>query len=345
MRGYLLADGDKSVLNDEIIVEDNQSIDFSDDIITVDETIQTIGGIELELVKEITLVADDNESVTISNTGLSTVIIKIPDQTTISATISWNGTIAPPQTVETSGTVQSNYQSPTTAIKVGSSDVVLVFNKAVTLLLEGSTGQTAYKLSGTTNWVLIDTCDGSYDSPTDPDSPNECSITDGVDTKILTYHFTEFTTLSETIASTSSTSSVTTPSSPSSPSSTPSSSGGSGRTGVGPNDWVSDFFDIFVGDTNSPTRVSSQPPFPNWFKEFLVVWWTGDMIGDDEFKSAVGYLLDEKIINIDTPAFPGESFRDFEPSTKYLFKMWSDDKVSESLIIKIIHKHRMIGVW
>ncbi len=69
------------------------------------------------------------------------------------------------------------------------------------------------------------------------------------------------------------------------------------------------------------------------------------MINDDEFTNAVRYLLDKKIIDIDIPTHPGTQIGEITSSTKHLFKMWTDDKLSELIIIKTIHQYRVLGVW
>ncbi|MEX2033461.1 MAG: peptidoglycan-binding domain-containing protein, partial [Candidatus Colwellbacteria bacterium] len=66
-------------------------------------------------------------------------------------------------------------------------------------------------------WVQItNTCSGDYVNPTAPTFPGECAISDGTNTKIVTYHFTTFGSLVATPAPT--------------PTPAPSGGGGSGIT-------------------------------------------------------------------------------------------------------------------
>ena len=217
---------------DEVIFEDDdvelqpgENLDLSDSVTeTLGTTTETIGGQEVELAKKVKITARDKPVITITNAALPTAVIKILDDTTIKSPQTWDGLIKPPTSVSTSGTITGNFLTPTTAISVGSPDVILVFDKAVTILLTGTTGQTAYKTPGSNTWILISGCTGTYATPNDPPANGECSISNGVDTKILTFHFTEFTSLSTPSTPTSTTSA---------PSTSSGSSGGHGKTGVG----------------------------------------------------------------------------------------------------------------
>ncbi|MGI0069785.1 MAG: hypothetical protein ACREAN_05975, partial [Nitrosopumilaceae archaeon] len=58
-----------------------------------------------------------------------------------------------------------------------------------------------YKPAGSNNWIVItNTCGGTYSSPSNPTFPGECFISNGIDTKIVTYHFTTFSSLSTNTA-------------------------------------------------------------------------------------------------------------------------------------------------
>lgn len=220
----LLPPGETAIANNEAVLAPDETLDLSENVITVTETTETIGGIEVDLTQKVKFKTSDGSALTISNTALTSVIVGIPDESTVSAPTTWNGKITPPKQISTSGTVSAGFQTPSTSILIGSPDVILVFDKAVTILLTGTTGQTAYKIPGSNTWILISTCTGTFAIPNDPPANGECSISNGVDTKILTFHFTEFAGLSATPASTPT---------PSTPSTSTGSSGGHGKTGVG----------------------------------------------------------------------------------------------------------------
>lgn len=290
------------------------------------------------LTQQVQLVSNISDNpIILLNTEESEILVKIPDQTKISAPNNWDKTISPPKIVTTTGIAPLGFAIPTSAIQIGSPDVVLVFDSPVTIILNGVTDQMGYKLSGTTEWVFIDHCLGTFDSPTSPIFPGECYITDGTNTKILTYHFTEFTILTEIVTSTSTSSTSTL-------STSTSSTGGSGRTGVGPTSGGSSGYNVSPRDI-SPTVISSSSTFPNWFKMNLVGWWVADAINDEEFKSVVNYLLNENIIDIQVPTHPGFLLGDFPPSTKYLFQLWHDGKINDLSIIKTVHQYRVLGIW
>ena len=216
----------------------------------------------------------------IENTDLAIVLVEIPDKTTLSAPASWDKIIVPPKEIPTTGTIPSGFQTPASVIQIGSPDVVLVFDKTVTIILQGVTGQIAYKLSNQNTWNLISTCTGTYANPTDPAFPKECSISNGVDTKILTYHFTEFAGLTST------------PSIPSSPSTSPStssggSSGGHGRTGSGPSSSSSPGI---LQSPNLPQQEDSPTKMPEWFR-LVMFWWAEGKITEEEMNNALNWLI------------------------------------------------------
>ena len=102
----------------------------------------------------------------------------------------------PPVAGTASGTAPAGFSVGSTVISVGSSSGTLVFDNPVTLLLTGVTGAVGYKPSGSDTWLQItNTCGGTYTTPTPPTFPGECAISNGTDTKIVTYHFTTFGSL------------------------------------------------------------------------------------------------------------------------------------------------------
>ena len=328
IKAYLLPEGETSFNNDEIVLVTDETLDVSNNVITFDTpTTETIGEITIELTQEVTLIADDSNVITLKNTDLEIVTVEIPDKTTIFAPAEWDQTISPPTEVATSGTVSSGYDIPTISIQIGSPDVVLVFDSAVTIILEGTTGQTAYKLSGTDNWLLISGCTGTYDNPDDPSVNGECSISDGTNTKILTYHFTEFAELTETVETTT-------------PETTPETTTTSSGSGSGPGSSSSR-----GGSTISFFEQSTVSVFPNWFKTTTINWWVADLISDNEFKSIVNYLLDENIIKIELEEKPSRILIDMAPATKHLFNIWSNDKLDERQIISLVQYYRELGIW
>jgi len=140
----------------------------------------------------------DDKPIVLTNSNLSGVSASIPDGTKITGPADWNGIIIPPTFETPSGNAPAGFSVGNTVIYVGSSQGKLTFSNPVTLLLSGVTGAVGYRPFGLdTTWVqIIDACTvGSYDSPTGAVSPGECAISNGTDTKILTYHFTSFGSL------------------------------------------------------------------------------------------------------------------------------------------------------
>ena len=242
----------------------------------------------------------------ITNADLSSVSVSIPDNTTILASDEWDGTIQPPKLTASSGNAPTGFTVGDTIIDVGSPDIVLLFDNPVDVLLLGVTGNVGYKPAGSTNWIPItEQCGGSFTVPDAPSAfPGECFISNGSDTKIVTYHFTEFGELDSIPPSTESSSAKS------------SSSGGSGRINVSPqeiakksntsmsriSDWVSskDYFKIGVRDLISRgyieniNTIPSQSP-PDWFYSTGQAWKEGK-ITNEEYFDAVKYLINHKIL-------------------------------------------------
>ncbi|KAG2478596.1 MAG: hypothetical protein NPMRTH1_400004 [Nitrosopumilales archaeon] len=157
-------------------------------------TTKTVGDKAVLVKKAVKLESGtDNKPVIIKNVALPSVSVSIPDGTTILGPDEWTGTIQPPKTGSSSGTAPSGFSVGNTVIEVGSPDVVLLFDNPVDVLLSGVTGNVGYKPAGSSTWIQItNVCGGTFDSPDDPVFPGECFISNGVDTKIFTYHFTTF---------------------------------------------------------------------------------------------------------------------------------------------------------
>jgi len=306
------------LVEDEIVLEEDEVLDVSEKTISIDEEFtQTIDDVSVEITQQVTIIVDDDVA-TLKNIELDTVTVEIPTETKILGPTEWDNTILPPTEIPTTGTIPPGFDTPDNVIQVGSPDVILIFTQPVTIILEGVTGQTAYKLAGEFTWNLINECTGTYDSPNNPEYPKECSITNGIDTKIVTFHFTEFSEFKKTVEKTKQRSS--------------SSSGGSHRTGVTTPS-------VGFNDT-----IKSSNALPNWLKQ-PVIWWTSGQITSTEFASVIGWLIDEDIIKIENKIKPEEQRTSLAPATKHLFSLWEKDILSESAILNIIEKYREYGIW
>jgi hypothetical protein len=103
--------------------------------------------------------------------------------------------------IATSGSAPAGFSVGDTVISIGSPDGTLVFDNPVTILLAGVTGDVGYKPAGSDTWIQItNVCSGSYNTPNAPIAPGECAISNGIDTKIVTYHFTSFGGLNKVVS-------------------------------------------------------------------------------------------------------------------------------------------------
>ncbi|MEE9573213.1 MAG: hypothetical protein V3W20_09210 [Candidatus Neomarinimicrobiota bacterium] len=281
---------------------------------------------EKDFTKKVIFVTENNgNEITMINSVVSEITVVFSDETelsTVSSTdSSWDGTISLTESENTSSII-TGYEIPDRIIKIGNDNLTIQFDKAVTIIFKNMIGDAVYKQTGATNWNLISTCQGTYDTPTDPGVRNMCYITDGVNTKIITYHFTEFAILEETDDGSSSGGNN---GSSSGGNSGGSSGGGQGRTGVGP--------------TNTPNTI------PQWVKQ-PTVWWINEDITNTEFSNMMEWLIDNDVIEINYKTKPNtEIFIDIPLYTKNLFSQWEQGNLSESIILDIIEKYRMNGIW
>jgi len=126
------------------------------------------------------------------NSDIADVVIL--DGTTVTGPADWNGILgAPVSGAPVGGNAPAGFTVGGNVITVGYSGGTLLFDKAVVITLSGVTGTVGYRPSGSTQWVIIDkVCSGTYANPTGAIYPGECYISNGTDTKILTFHFTSF---------------------------------------------------------------------------------------------------------------------------------------------------------
>ncbi|MEJ0021012.1 MAG: hypothetical protein WDN47_00325 [Candidatus Doudnabacteria bacterium] len=153
------------------------------------EGVATVSMVKSVLLRGATL----GDPVVISNSDLAGVNVSIPDGTTITGPNGWDGNILPPKTnTDSSGTPPSGFQIGNNIIEVGSLGNVLVLDSPVTITVSNATAPIGYRAANTTMWVALPMCTGTYASPVPVASPNACWITNGTDTKIVTFHFSTF---------------------------------------------------------------------------------------------------------------------------------------------------------
>ncbi|MCX6787114.1 MAG: peptidoglycan-binding protein [Candidatus Kaiserbacteria bacterium] len=186
----------------EIELNDTTALDLSSGILTIASDDVSIGGSTVTLTQSVILNSGTaDEPVVLTNADLADVSASIPDGTTIKGPAGWDGTIQPPMATAASGSAPAGFSVGDTVISIGSPDGTLVFNNPVTLLLAGVTGDVGYKPAGSDTWIQItNICGGSYNTPNAPTAPGECAISNGTDTKIVTYHFTSFGGLNKVVS-------------------------------------------------------------------------------------------------------------------------------------------------
>ncbi len=128
--------------------------------------------------------------------------VTIPDGTVINGPAGWDGIIsAPTSGTPSGGNAPAGFAVGDTVITLGSPDGTITFDTPVVITLPGVTGAVGYRPAGSSQWTEItNVCTGTYESPTGAPAGGECAINNGTDTKILTYHFTSFGSLLDTLA-------------------------------------------------------------------------------------------------------------------------------------------------
>ncbi|MGI6649689.1 MAG: S-layer homology domain-containing protein [Bacillota bacterium] len=159
---------------------------------------KTIGDKSVTVNKAVKLESGVNQQpISIINSNLPTAELQIPDATTILAPDSWDGKILPPKAGQSNpaDSAPSGFRIGGTVIEVGAPNAVLLFDQPVTIFLKGVTGNMAYRPADSSQWVKINQAGGTYDNPTPPPAFGEAYISNGVDTKIITWHLTAFAVL------------------------------------------------------------------------------------------------------------------------------------------------------
>jgi hypothetical protein len=201
--GYVLSGDASTAIGNDIVVngflQDLSSI-TSGDLVGQDMTAPvTIGDVSVLPVQAITInTAGPGVTHDLTNTSLPGVDVAIPDNTTTYGCAAWDGRLKMNAGTNT-GTAPSGFLVGSYVVDVGSPICPLLLDRPTTITITGMTGSVAYKPAGSANWFTVPTCGGTYVAPVAPPVPSpysECSISDGVDTKILTYHFTSFGSLS-----------------------------------------------------------------------------------------------------------------------------------------------------
>jgi len=136
------------------------------------------------------------------NISVEVASVFIPSGTVVTGPAGWDGIINLPTLGEPDGGKNpAGLIVGETVITLGSLAGTLNFSKPVVVTLTGVTGAFGYRPAGLDQWVEItNVCTGTYENPTSVPAGGECAISNGTDTKILTYHFTSFGNLIDTQA-------------------------------------------------------------------------------------------------------------------------------------------------
>ena len=146
-----------------------------------------------------------NASVNVeSNTTIGLVTFQMPENVTISGNSSWGGFIDTPIVRNISSvnvTADSGYSaSILKVVEIGYGDVLLTFDKAVRISIEGQAGKDVGYVRGGVFTKISDIC--SNDSQAVGNvlaNGGDCKIDSGDDLAIWTKHFTKFVTYSQSV--------------------------------------------------------------------------------------------------------------------------------------------------
>jgi hypothetical protein len=165
----------------------------SGDLAGVDLTLPVIiGDVPVIPVQAVSL--QSSGDVTLTNGSIPEADVLIPNDTTIFGCAGWNGSLVLHRSTN-AGNPPSGFSIGDTVFEIGNTSCPLLLDQPVTITLTGLTGPIAYRPAGSSNWFTVTACGGTYASPAAPAAPlpfTECAISDGTNTKIVTYHFTGF---------------------------------------------------------------------------------------------------------------------------------------------------------
>jgi hypothetical protein len=164
-----------------------------------------IGDVDVTVAQAVQLTSSSGSEITMTGSSAPAASVSIPSGTTVLASAGWDGTIAPPSdgSALSTPTPPPGFSVGSTTVALGSGSSPLIFDTPVTITLTGVTvtDEVAFTPQvGSSTWTVISTvCAGTFASPTAPLFAGECRIDNGVDTiKIVTWHFTIYSTMVST---------------------------------------------------------------------------------------------------------------------------------------------------
>ncbi len=133
-------------------------------------------------------------------TNTENYTIEIPLGTKLSSNDSWDGKLIIPEIRTNMQVPQDTQGTVDLALKMGSDDYEISFDKAVKIILPGNAGKSAGWTRGNNTLIPITTTCDSTTNPTniDPVNTRICKVDDGNDLLIFTYHFTTFAAYTQT---------------------------------------------------------------------------------------------------------------------------------------------------
>jgi hypothetical protein len=181
----------QTVTLDDYTGGDLNNMDLSGSISIGDQTVEIQKAVRLES-------GIDGSPITLTNSELENLFLTIPDGTALLMPAGWDGTVRVPQLVANTTAGPSGYTVGDNVYEMGNPDAIILFDRPVVIEIKGTSKPMAYKLSGSDTWLQItQEAEGTYDHPTAPEFPGEAYISNGTDTKIITWHLTAFADLEE----------------------------------------------------------------------------------------------------------------------------------------------------
>jgi hypothetical protein len=146
---------------------------------------------------------DDTKSVTINTmltitkqSSLGEFVVELPSAITITGPSAWNGILDLPNIKPTSTVNLEQGKQTTSVIEIGQNNEILTFDKPVRILFEGKAGQGVGFSNGITNTIITKFCNSDNEISVTSllAGAGECTITNGIDLVVWTYHFTTYFT-------------------------------------------------------------------------------------------------------------------------------------------------------
>lgn len=186
------------------------TIDSSESVLSTITIPDTVPDAKINYTPIMVSNPDSTKSVTINTmltitkqSSLGEFVVELPSFITITGSSTWDGVLYLPNIKSTATVRLEEEKQATSVIEIGQSNVILTFDKPVRILFEGKAGHGVGFSNDVTNTIITKTCnsDNQISVSSQLEGVGECTITNGPDLVVWTYHFTTYFTFTSSQSS------------------------------------------------------------------------------------------------------------------------------------------------